>query len=138
MLYRSLLVGVVYFLIKYWVDKYNLYYATLPPKFQGTTNIHTSAVNFAFLSGVVLQFIILFYSVLRSGSVDDSNEIFSIVVIVIIITTCLANAFFGICLKCIPTQAQSHNDRYQAAEDLDQVRFETYRANRWILALYLH
>jgi hypothetical protein len=59
--------GVVYFLIKYWVDKYNLYYATLPPKFQGTTNIHTSAVNFAFLSGVVLQFIILFYSVLRSG-----------------------------------------------------------------------
>lgn len=61
------LAGVVYFLIKYWVDKYNLYFATLRPKFLGTTDIHGSSVNFAFSSGVMLQFVILFYSVLRSG-----------------------------------------------------------------------
>ena len=59
--------GVVYFFMKYWVDKYNLCFATLPPKFYGTTRIHHTAVNFAFSAGIMLQFVILFFSVVRSG-----------------------------------------------------------------------
>ncbi|XP_065834492.1 CSC1-like protein 1 [Oscarella lobularis] len=80
--------GILYFLMKYWVDKYNLYFVFEPAPFHGSTSIHFSAVNFSFGSGVILQFVILFYSILRSGSVDG-NEIFSIIVVVFVLLGCI-------------------------------------------------
>ena len=60
-------VGVVYFVLKYYVDKYNIYYAYKPSAFNGRQFLHTSAVNFVIVGAVHLQLSMLFFSVVRLG-----------------------------------------------------------------------
>ena len=60
-------VGVVYFILKYYVDRYNIYYAYKPSAFNGRQFLHISAVNFVIVGAVHLQLSMLFFSVVRLG-----------------------------------------------------------------------
>ena len=58
-------IGVVYFVLKYYVDHCSIYYAYKPSAFNGRQFLHTSAVNF--VGAVHLQLSMLFFSVVRLG-----------------------------------------------------------------------
>lgn len=59
--------GVLYFVLKYYVDKYNIYYAYKPSTFNGRQFLHRSAINFVIVGVVHLQLSMLFFSVVRLG-----------------------------------------------------------------------
>ncbi len=59
--------GVLYFLIKHYVDRYNIYYVYKPAPFQGRQFIHRSAINFVIVGAVHLQLFTLFFSIVRLG-----------------------------------------------------------------------
>ena len=59
--------GVVYFILKYYVDKYNIYYAYKSAAFNGRQFLHRSAINFVIVGVVHLQLSMLFFSVVRLG-----------------------------------------------------------------------
>ena len=58
---------MVYFVLKYYVDKYNIYYAYKPSAFNGRQFLHRSAINFVIVGVVHLQLSMLFFSVVRLG-----------------------------------------------------------------------
>ena len=60
--------GMLYFIIKYYVDRYNIYYVYKPAPFQGRQFIHRSAVNFVIVGAVHLQLFTLFFSIVRLGT----------------------------------------------------------------------
>ena len=59
--------GVLYFIIKYYTDRYNIYYVYRPAPFQGRQFIHRSAINFVIAGAVHLQLSTLFFSIIRLG-----------------------------------------------------------------------
>ena len=58
---------MVYFVLKYYVDKYNIYYAYKSSAFNGRQFLHRSAINFVIVGVVHLQLSMLFFSVVRLG-----------------------------------------------------------------------
>ena len=65
---------------KHLVDKYNIYFAYGPSRI--SKNIHATAVNFVIVSIVLLQLILLFFSVVRQG-IDKPRSIYSLVLLCI-------------------------------------------------------
>ncbi|XP_041468382.1 calcium permeable stress-gated cation channel 1-like isoform X5 [Lytechinus variegatus] len=63
--------GLVYFVLKHLVDRYNIYFAYIPSRIH--QGIHQSAINFVVIAGMLLQLSVLFFSVLRLGSVDPRS-----------------------------------------------------------------
>ena len=61
--------GVVYFILNYYADKYNIYYVYKPAPYSGRQFLHRSAVNFIILGAVLLQLVMLFFSVIRLGDI---------------------------------------------------------------------
>ena len=59
--------GLLYFVVKLYIDKYNIFYVYHPAAFHGRQFLHKSAVNFVVLGAVLLQLSILFFSVVRLG-----------------------------------------------------------------------
>lgn len=59
--------GVVYFILNYYVDKYNIYYVYCPAPFSGRQFLHRSAVNFVIMGAVQMQLLFLFFSIVRLG-----------------------------------------------------------------------
>ena len=57
--------GLVYLLNKHLVDRYNIYFAYGPSKID--RNIHASAVNFVMIAVMLLQFMIVFFTILRAS-----------------------------------------------------------------------
>ncbi|XP_067941710.1 calcium permeable stress-gated cation channel 1-like [Watersipora subatra] len=57
--------GLVYLIGKYYMDRYNLYYAYKPSKINH--HIHTSAINFVIISLIILQFVMLFYNTIQTS-----------------------------------------------------------------------
>ena len=60
-------VGVLYFILKFYVDKYNIYYVYRPASFNGRQFLHRSAINFVIVGAVYLQVATLFFSIVRLG-----------------------------------------------------------------------
>ncbi|XP_033110463.1 CSC1-like protein 2 [Anneissia japonica] len=91
--------GMVYFIFKHMVDRYNIYFAYAPSRID--KGIHDSAVNFVVISGIILQLSILFFSVLRLGSVDP-HSIVSAIFLVICIGFYVAKFCFRLWTGYIP------------------------------------
>merc|ERR1719481_2232243 len=56
--------GLVYFLLKHFVDKHNLAFVYLPSKIN--KNVHRSAINFVIFSVTLLQVFMVIFSFIRS------------------------------------------------------------------------
>ncbi|XP_071962779.1 calcium permeable stress-gated cation channel 1-like isoform X2 [Antedon mediterranea] len=91
--------GMVYFIFKHMVDRYNIYFAYAPSRID--KGIHDSAGNFVVISGIILQLSILFFSVLRLGSVDP-HSIVSAIFLVICIGYYVAKFCFHLWTGYIP------------------------------------
>jgi len=57
--------GLVYVMLKHFVDRYNIFFAYAPSRIN--KNIHTTAINFVMAAFLVLQLTLLFFSLLRYG-----------------------------------------------------------------------
>ncbi|XP_019863771.1 PREDICTED: CSC1-like protein 2, partial [Amphimedon queenslandica] len=75
--------GALFFGIKYLIDKYNLLYGYKPVYVSGRQYLHKSAMKLVMVGVVFVQFVTLFYSVVREGSVSAR----SIVLLVLLIVT---------------------------------------------------
>lgn len=67
LLFISSSAGLLYFVMKLYVDRYNIFYVYRPAAFHGRQFLHKSAVNFVVFGAVLLQLSILFFSVVRLG-----------------------------------------------------------------------
>ena len=65
-----LFVGVLYFILRYFTDKYNIYYVYRPAPFNGRQFLHRSAINFVIVGAVHLQISTLFFSLVRLGQLS--------------------------------------------------------------------
>ena len=68
--------GVIYMLIRHFVDRYNIYFSYAPSRI--SQNCHYRAVNFVILSSVVMLMTLLAFSWIRFGK-GNGNTIFLIV-----------------------------------------------------------
>jgi len=57
--------GLVYMLLKHYVDRYNIYFAYRASKI--SRRIHMTAINFVIISLLILQLMLLVFIVLRAG-----------------------------------------------------------------------
>lgn len=57
--------GLVYVLMKHFVDRYNIFFAYAPSRIN--RNIHISAINFVMIACLILQLTLFFFSLLRHG-----------------------------------------------------------------------
>ena len=58
--------GLLYFVLKYYVDRHNLLYAYKPSKIN--KKVHSTAINFVILSTVMLQFFMMMFTLIRGGT----------------------------------------------------------------------
>ncbi|XP_041468379.1 calcium permeable stress-gated cation channel 1-like isoform X2 [Lytechinus variegatus] len=91
--------GLVYFVLKHLVDRYNIYFAYIPSRIH--QGIHQSAINFVVIAGMLLQLSVLFFSVLRLGSVDP-RSILLFVFLVLTIGLYIAKVCFNIWMGYVP------------------------------------
>jgi len=54
-------------ILKYYVDKYNIYNVHCPTSLRGRQTIHRNAANFVIMGAFLLQVCVLCYLVLRRG-----------------------------------------------------------------------
>ena len=59
--------GVVYFVLRYLTDKYNIFYVYKPAPFNGRQFLHRTAINLVIVGAVHLQLSTLFFSIVRLG-----------------------------------------------------------------------
>ncbi|XP_070577636.1 calcium permeable stress-gated cation channel 1-like isoform X2 [Ptychodera flava] len=95
--------GLVYMVLKHLVDRYNIYYAYGPSRID--KGIHDSAVNYVIISAVFLQCSMLFFSVIRLGSLDP-RTIVSAVVLILILGLLIARSCFNVWMGFIPHSYQ--------------------------------
>ncbi|XP_067841419.1 CSC1-like protein 2 [Heptranchias perlo] len=84
--------GLIYIMLKYLVDKYNLYYAYLPAKLN--RRMHAAVVNQALAAPILCLFWLLFFSVLRGG-LSAPTSIFTFTVVLLTIVVCIFVGCFG-------------------------------------------
>lgn len=66
-MYINFIIGLIYLILKYYVDKYNIYNVHHPTSLRGRQTIHRTAVNFVMIGAFILQVCVLCYLVLRRG-----------------------------------------------------------------------
>ncbi|KAG8126357.1 hypothetical protein E2320_021503, partial [Naja naja] len=101
--------GLLYMLLKHMVDRYNIYYVYIPTRLNH--RIHLAAVNQVVTAPILCMFWLLFFSILRLGSVRPIT-IFTCVVLL----SCIPFSFFGLCLKKFHPRKPSS---YQMSEQSD-------------------
>uniref|UniRef100_A0A7N6FFF8 Transmembrane protein 63A n=1 Tax=Anabas testudineus TaxID=64144 RepID=A0A7N6FFF8_ANATE len=84
--------GLVYMLLKYVVDKHNLYFAYLPAYLDH--QVHMAAVNQALAAPIICLIWIYFFSVLRTGF-KTPTSLFTLVVLCITVFICVSYTCFG-------------------------------------------
>lgn len=62
-----ILVGWLFFVIKYFIDKYNLLYAYRPLPSDSNVYIHKTAIKIGIVGVSLLQLLTLLYSIVRTG-----------------------------------------------------------------------
>nr|XP_028574693.1 calcium permeable stress-gated cation channel 1 isoform X1 [Podarcis muralis]XP_028574704.1 calcium permeable stress-gated cation channel 1 isoform X1 [Podarcis muralis]XP_028574713.1 calcium permeable stress-gated cation channel 1 isoform X1 [Podarcis muralis] len=102
--------GLLYMLLKHMVDRYNIYYVYIPTKLN--QRIHTAAVSQVVVAPILCMFWLLFFSVIRLGSIRPIT-IFTCVVLV----SCILSSFFGLCLKKLhPRKPSSYQQMSEQSE----------------------
>jgi calcium permeable stress-gated cation channel len=107
--------GLVYMTFKHMVDRYNLYFAYIPTKVD--KRIHKTAVTFALVAFILLQFCILFFIAIRN---EDRNGIMTILHSIVIFICCLifiGYFFFGFFKRLSPFTS-TRNDETQTLEEV--------------------
>ena len=94
--------GLLYFIIKHYVDRHNLLYAYKPSKIN--KKVHSTAINFVILSTVILQFFMMMFSLIRSGSWEELETRSEVSIFFFLLS---ANIYFAqlwadTCKKCSP------------------------------------
>uniref|UniRef100_A0A8D2Q6Y0 Transmembrane protein 63C n=1 Tax=Varanus komodoensis TaxID=61221 RepID=A0A8D2Q6Y0_VARKO len=84
--------GLLYMLLKHMVDRYNIYYVYIPTKLN--QRIHSAAISQVVVAPILCMFWLLFFSILRLGSIHPIT-IFTCVVLL----CCILSSFFSLCLK---------------------------------------
>ncbi|CAB3987312.1 CSC1 2 isoform X1 [Paramuricea clavata] len=75
--------GLLYLLLKHFVDRYNLFFNYRPPAYKYMDrSVHNTAIYFLICSTFLLLFCILFYCIIRLG-IEDPQTIFALVVFLI-------------------------------------------------------
>ncbi|XP_028574741.2 osmosensitive cation channel TMEM63C isoform X4 [Podarcis muralis] len=111
--------GLLYMLLKHMVDRYNIYYVYIPTKLN--QRIHTAAVSQVVVAPILCMFWLLFFSVIRLGSIRPIT-IFTCVVLV----SCILSSFFGLCLKKLHPRKPSS---YQMSEQSEGAFNDTERSS---------
>ncbi|XP_056150264.1 CSC1-like protein 1 [Lampris incognitus] len=84
--------GLLYLLLKYLVDKHNLYFAYLPARLD--RQVHLGAVNQALAAPIICLIWLYFFSVLRTGFSTDIS-LFTLVVLCVTVFICISYTCFG-------------------------------------------
>ncbi|XP_026197331.1 CSC1-like protein 1 [Anabas testudineus] len=101
--------GLVYMLLKYVVDKHNLYFAYLPAYLDH--QVHMAAVNQALAAPIICLIWIYFFSVLRTGF-KTPTSLFTLVVLCITVFICVSYTCFGYFKYLSP-----HNDAVKEEDE---------------------
>ncbi|XP_061824757.2 calcium permeable stress-gated cation channel 1 isoform X2 [Nerophis lumbriciformis] len=101
--------GLLYVILKHMVDRYNIYYAYVPTKLN--QRIHRAAIHQVILAPILCIFWLLFFSVLRLGSVHPIT-LFTLVSLL----SSVAISFFRLCLKKQPDKSTSYQMSTQPTE----------------------
>uniref|UniRef100_A0A8C5EHG6 Calcium permeable stress-gated cation channel 1 n=2 Tax=Gouania willdenowi TaxID=441366 RepID=A0A8C5EHG6_GOUWI len=107
--------GLLYVILKHMVDRYNIYYAYVPTKLN--QRIHRAAISQVIVAPILGLFWLLFFSVLRLGSVHPIT-LFTFVSLI----CCIACNLLGLCLRKQPDKSTSYQMSDQPAEFSDAVR----------------
>ncbi|XP_046859091.1 CSC1-like protein 2 isoform X2 [Xenia sp. Carnegie-2017] len=87
--------GLLYLLLKHFVDRYNLFFIYRPPAHKYTDrSLHNTAIYFLISSAFLLLFCILFYCIIRLG-IKDPQTIFALVIFLITLTLFIGKVCFG-------------------------------------------
>ncbi|XP_072912189.1 LOW QUALITY PROTEIN: CSC1-like protein 2, partial [Hemitrygon akajei] len=78
--------GLIYIMLRYLVDKYNLYYTYLPAKL--SQRLHTAVVKQAAAAPIICLFWLFFFSILRGG-LSAPTSIFTFTVVILTIVICI-------------------------------------------------
>lgn len=100
--------GLLYMLMKHFVDRYNIYFAYGPSKIK--QQIHATAINFVIVSVVLLQASFMFLAVLRKQRIMPI-AIYAVVGFVITIAYAFAQCFLRWCESWGPIHYQSARSR---------------------------
>ena len=106
--------GVLYFVLKYYVDRHNLLYAYKPSKIN--KKVHATAINFVILSVVLLQFFMMMFTLIRSGTWKSLSTM----------SKCSILFFF---LSCNIYFAQLWEDSCKKCSPIDYVENTTIKDN---------
>ncbi|KAJ7345032.1 hypothetical protein JRQ81_000982 [Phrynocephalus forsythii] len=102
--------GLLYMLLKYMVDRYNIYYVYIPTKMN--QRIHSAAVSQVVVAPILCMFWLLFFSILRLGTIHPIT-LFTF----IILLSCILSSFFGLCLKKLhPKRPSSYQEMSEQSE----------------------
>ena len=87
--------GLLYLVLKHFVDRYNLFFNYRPPAHKYMDrSVHNTAIYFLICSTFLLLLCILFYSVIRLG-IEDPQTIFGLVVFLITLTLFIGKVCCG-------------------------------------------
>jgi len=94
--------GCLYFLLKHFADRHNLAFVYAPSKIN--KKVHASAINFVIMSVGLLQFFMVVFSIIRSGSVSylTARTKYALVLFVITINIFTAQIWSAFCRKLSP------------------------------------
>ena len=94
--------GLTYFTLKHFVDRHNLAFVYAPSKIN--KKVHVSAINFVILSVGLLQFFMVVFILLRSGSVWSLTWLskYTLVLFVITINVWSSQTWAATCRKLSP------------------------------------
>ncbi|XP_061467808.1 calcium permeable stress-gated cation channel 1 isoform X2 [Rhineura floridana] len=111
--------GLLYMLLKHMVDRYNIYYVYIPTKLN--QRIHSAAVSQVVVAPILCMFWLLFFSIIRLGSIRPIT-IFTCVVLL----SCILFSLFGLCLKKLHPRKPSS---YQMSEQSEGAFSDTERSS---------
>ncbi|XP_028930498.1 calcium permeable stress-gated cation channel 1 isoform X1 [Ornithorhynchus anatinus] len=116
--------GLLYMLLKHLVDRYNIYYVFIPTKL--SPHIHRAAISQVIVAPILCMFWLLFFSVVRLGTVRPVT-LFTFVVLL----SCIIISFFGLFLKQLqPRKPSSYQPLpLQLSEQSEGVFNDTERSS---------
>ncbi|KAK6183528.1 hypothetical protein SNE40_010997 [Patella caerulea] len=102
--------GLVYMIFKHIVDRYNIYFAYKASRIN--KHIHASAVNYVIISVILLQFTIVFFTVLRAANgLQEPVVLFSSVALFVTLIVLVGRICFGWFKHLSPSTYKQFGDR---------------------------
>ncbi|XP_023420464.1 CSC1-like protein 1 isoform X2 [Cavia porcellus] len=108
--------GLIYILLKYMVDRHNLYFVYLPAKLE--KRLHFAAVNQALAAPILCLFWLFFFSFLRLG-LQAPATLFTLLVVLLTILACMAYTCFGCFQHLIPLYYKTEESAIQERSDAE-------------------